>query len=150
MTILFSTGNNFAKQELPCKRRVGVSQCEEESVNTIVEIAETIGTDFLAAVKAAENARSTAVECILRQIAEAEELRGQNLAKVRGMREQAADLISSSLLLEEQTEATYKKFVGDLQRALGELRNPPAVEKSASSKRSMRAIEGGRQRLSAE
>ena len=119
-------------------------------MNTIVEIAETIGTDFLAAVKAAENARSTAIECLLRQIEEAEEARAQSLLKVRKMREQAADLISSSLLLEEQTEKTYRKFLSELNEALSDLRSPQTVARATSGKRAMRAIEGGKQQLSAE
>ncbi len=127
-----------------------VSLCKEDSMNTIVEIAETIGTDFLAAVKAAENARSTAVDCLLRQIAEAEEARGQSLLKVRKMREQAADLISNSLVLEEQTEKTYRKFLSELNEALNDLRSPQTVARAVSGKRAMRAIEGGKQQLSAE
>ena len=72
-------------------------------MNTIVEIAETIGTDSSGCGEAAENGRSTAVDRLLRRSEKRRSAWAEPL-KVRKMREQAADLISNSLVLEEQTE----------------------------------------------
>lgn len=111
----------------------------------IVQIAETISTEFQAAVKAAENAKAVAVDDIGRRFDEAEEARLAGLAKVRKMREDAARLVSDSISLEEQTEATYRASQRQIRDSLAELRGSAPALKPVTGKRGMRTIEGGKQ-----
>ena len=111
----------------------------------IVQIAETISTEFQAAVKAAEAAKAVAVDDIGRRMDEIEETRQAGLAKVRKMREDAARLVSDSISLEEQTEANYRVAQHQIRDSLAQLRGSAPALKPLTGKRGMRAIEGGRQ-----
>lgn len=111
----------------------------------IIQIAETIGTEFQAAVKAAEAAKAVAVDDIGRRLEGAEEARQAGIAKVRKMREDAARLISESLTLEEQTEANFRTAQREIRDSLADLRGSSPVLKPVTGKRGMRAIDGGKQ-----
>lgn len=110
----------------------------------IVQIAETIGTEFQAAVKAAEAAKAVAVDDIGRRLTEAEDARQAGIAKVRKMREDAARILSESIALEEQTEANFRTAQREIRESLADLRGASPVLKPVT-KRGMRAIEGGKQ-----
>lgn len=110
----------------------------------IVQIAETISTEFQAAVKAAENAKAVAVDDIGRRMDEIEETRQAGLAKVRKMREEAARILSDSLAVEEQTEAAYRAAQRQVRDSLAELRGSAPALKPVTGKRAMRTIEGGK------
>jgi cell division septum initiation protein DivIVA len=110
-------------------------------MSTIESIADTLVTDFSAAVRAASKAKAQLVDNIMASLDDAEQERLEALAEVRRMQEEAARIAAESIRLAERAEAKYRDKKRDVMAELNELRGPPPL----SSRAAMRAIPGGKQ-----
>ena len=88
----------------------------------MIEIAETIGTEFVRTVAAAAKAQEAAVDDLRRQISEANADRVEGLVKVRKMREDAARTLAESIKLEEATESAFSSRMREIDTVMDGLR----------------------------
>jgi hypothetical protein len=93
----------------------------------IENIAETIATEFTAAVKASNKAKQAKVDEVLTGLADANAARDEGLHEVRRMQEEAAKIVAESLRLGEKIEAKYREDMRSVEAALNELRGPTVV-----------------------
>ena len=91
------------------------------------QIASSMMTDFVGAVKATEKAKRQQIDNIAGMIADAEEARSIGLAEVRRMQEAAAKMVAESLRAAEQDEDAYRDAMRAARAALNEMRGPAMV-----------------------
>jgi hypothetical protein len=96
-------------------------------MSDIEQIAETIATEFTAAVKASNRAKQAKIDGLMSEFSEADARRMEGLGEVRRMQEEAAKIVAESLRLGEKIEAKYREDMRSVEAALNELRGPTVI-----------------------
>lgn len=100
-------------------------------MTTLAQVAKTMSDEFAATVAAAEGAVAAGIDAASNAMAMAGTERAKARDKIRAMREQAAQLVRASLLLEDEAEAAYHKSMSRIFEGLNELR--PTTQQPATT-----------------
>ena len=91
-------------------------------MTTMREIAQTMTTDFVAAVAATERAQVAALDDVTAKLDEARKRREETMAAVQRKREQAADIVAQSLREEEKCNGEFQAALNAISDDLSSMR----------------------------